>query len=111
MNWKKQWLKLKNKVGRLTQEDIDKYGEERIKQMVEEEEDWIQHYKEQEINNQFRYLETHDRGIKATEGKKDLFSMHNLNLHLNMRAITIVRLIDIYCGFKNKKHIVIHWNW
>jgi hypothetical protein len=110
MNWKKQWLKLKNKFGRLTQEDIHKYSEERNKQIDEEEKEWMRDYKEQEIDNQFRYLEMHDRGIKATEGKKDLFSVHNLNLHLSMRAIAIVRLIDIYCGFETKRHLVIRWN-
>lgn len=106
MNWKKRWLNLKRKFGRLTQEDIDKYSEERDK----EEEIWMQKYKEKELNNQFRYLEMHNKGIKATEGKTDLFSISNLGMHLSLKAITMVRLIDIYCGFKTKRHIVIHWS-
>lgn len=110
MNWKKHWLKLKNKVGRLTQEDIDAYTEKRNKQIDEESEVWMQKYKEREINNQFRYLETNNRGIRVTEGKVDPFSVSNLEMYLSLKARNIVHLIDICCGFESKRHIVIHWS-
>lgn len=110
MNWKKQWLKLKDKFGRLTQEDIDKYSEERDKQIDEEEKIWAQKYKEKAINNQFRYLETANKGIKDAEGETDLFTLFDLDMYLMNKASAIVNLIDICCGFENKRHIVIHWN-
>lgn len=110
MNWKKQWLKLKNKFGSLTQEDIDDYTEERNRKIDEENKDWMKEYKEKEINNQFRYLETNNKGIKSTEGKTDLFSISNLEMYLSLKARNIVHLIDICCDFENKRHIIIHWS-
>ena len=110
MNWKKRWLNLKNKFGKLTQEDIHKYSEEKIKQMDKEEKVWMQKFKEKELNNQFRYLETANKGIKDAEGKADLFTLFNLDMYLMNKASAIVNLIDICCGFETKRHIVIHWS-